>query len=83
MDLDGFNNRVEFRTKLIPYNGDDSWVEPTLVKMKTCMEGEMPVVGTAAMGGVCDYCSYARQRTELTLAAIKAKPKKATRSTKL
>jgi len=76
LDLDGFNDHVEFRTKLIPYQGDDSWVEPTLLKMKTCMDGTMPPVGDAAMGGPCDYCNYARQRTELTLEAINNKPKK-------
>lgn len=70
LDLDGFNDRVEFRTKIIPYIGDDSWVEPTLEKMKKCLEGDMPAVGTAAMGGPCDYCTYARQRTELTLKAL-------------
>jgi CRISPR/Cas system-associated exonuclease Cas4 (RecB family) len=70
LDLDGFNNRVEFRTKIIPYTGDDSWVEPTLIKMKECMEGDMPAIGTAAMGGPCDFCSYARQRTELTMEAL-------------
>ncbi len=32
MDLDGFNDRVEFVTKIIPYSGDDSWVEGTLLK---------------------------------------------------
>jgi CRISPR/Cas system-associated exonuclease Cas4 (RecB family) len=73
LDLDGFNNRVEFRTKIIPYTGSDSWVEPTLLKMKACMDGEMPAVGTAAMGGECDFCAYARSRTELTLAAISNK----------
>jgi CRISPR/Cas system-associated exonuclease Cas4 (RecB family) len=73
MDLDGFNDRVEFRTKLIPYTGDDSWVEPTLVEMKACMEGDMPPVGMAAMGGECDFCSYARSRTELTLKALRSK----------
>lgn len=73
LDLDGFNNRVEFRTKIIPYNGDDSWVEPTLEKMKDCMEGEMPAIGVAAMGGPCDHCTYARQRTELTLDHLKSK----------
>lgn len=67
LDLDGFNDRVEFHTKVIGYNGDDSWVEPTIYKMKECIEGNIPEVGTAAMGGECDYCSYARQRTELTL----------------
>src|SRR5215471_995919 len=39
LDLDGFYNKVEFRTKVIPYTGSDTWVEPTLVKMKDCMEG--------------------------------------------
>ncbi len=73
LDMDGFNDRVEFRTKIIPYVGNDSWIESTLIKMKECLEGDMPAIGTAAMGGDCDYCTYARQRTELTLAAIKNK----------
>lgn len=71
LDLDGFNNRVEFRTKIIPYTGDDSWVEPTLLKMKACMESDMPPIGTAAMGGPCDFCTYARQRAELTVEALR------------
>lgn len=67
IDVDGFEDRLEFKTKLIPYNGDDSWVEPTLMQMKETMDGEMPAIGTAAMGGACEFCTYARQRTELTL----------------
>ncbi len=68
LDLDGFNDRVEFRTKVIPYTGDDAWVAPTLKKMKACMDSDdMPPVGEAAMGGPCEFCSYARSRTELTL----------------
>lgn len=73
LDLDGFYNKLEFRTKIISYTGDASWVEPTLLQMKACLEGEMPAVGKAAMGGDCDYCNYARQRAELTLAAVRAK----------
>lgn len=72
-DLDGFNDRLEFKTKLIPYTGDDSWVEPTLVKMKQCMDGDMPPMGDSIMGGPCDFCSYARARTELTLKALRRK----------
>ncbi len=71
MDLDGFNDRVEFRTKIIPYTGNASWVEPTLRDMKVCLEGDMPAVGVAAMGGDCDFCTYAKQRTQLTVDAIK------------
>lgn len=76
IDLDGFNNRVEFRTKVISYTGSDAWVEPTIKKMKKCMEGEMPAIGTAAMGGACDFCWYARQRTELTIQALQKSHKK-------
>ncbi|HXE09886.1 MAG TPA: PD-(D/E)XK nuclease family protein [Verrucomicrobiae bacterium] len=73
-DLDGFNDHVEFKTKLIPYTGNDAWVEPTLTRMKACLESDdMPPVGTAAMGGPCDFCDYARQRTELTLKHLNTK----------
>jgi CRISPR/Cas system-associated exonuclease Cas4 (RecB family) len=75
MDLDGFFNKVEFRTKVIPYTGDDSWVEPTVIKMKECMMGDMPEVGVSIMGGECEFCAYARERTKLTLQAIQARKK--------
>lgn len=76
LDLDGFFDKVEFRTKVIPYVGDDSWIEPTLNKMKKSMESnDMPAVGTAAMGGPCDYCTYAKTRTELTIRDLQSKNK--------
>lgn len=73
MDVDGFADKLEFKTKLILYTGSDSWVEPTLLAMKACMEGDMPPIGVAAMGGECEHCAYARKRTELTLQALKVK----------
>lgn len=76
LDLDNFSNRVEFRTKVIPYTGSDAWIEDTLKQMKECLEGDIPAVGTAAMGGECDFCSYARQRTALTMKALQAKQRK-------
>jgi CRISPR/Cas system-associated exonuclease Cas4 (RecB family) len=71
MDLDGFYNKIEFKTKLIPYTGNTDWIEPTLEEMKACMEGDMPAMGESIMGGPCEFCTYARQRTELTLEALK------------
>jgi CRISPR/Cas system-associated exonuclease Cas4 (RecB family) len=71
VDLDGFNDRVEFKTKVIPYTGNADWVEPTLIRMKQCMDGEMPPVGDDIMGGECKYCAYARERTKLTLQHLK------------
>jgi CRISPR/Cas system-associated exonuclease Cas4 (RecB family) len=70
IDLDGFYNKIEFRTKIIPYTGDDSWVESTVVKMKECMDGEMPAMGISIMGGECEFCAYARERAKLTVQAI-------------
>lgn len=72
-DLDGFFNKVEFKTKIIPYTGSDSWIEPTLKKIKKCLEGDIPGVGTAAMGGPCDFCTYAKERTKLTLESLQNK----------
>lgn len=75
IDLDGFNDKVEFRTKVIPYTGSDAWIEPTLLEMKKCMDGDMPAVGKSAMGGECEFCAYARSRTKLTLEHVKNKSK--------
>jgi CRISPR/Cas system-associated exonuclease Cas4 (RecB family) len=74
VDVEGFADKLEFTTKLIPYAGNDMWVEPTLVKMKECMENDdMPPVGDAAMGGPCDFCEYAKARTKLTVDHLKKK----------
>lgn len=71
VDMDGFGDHLEFRTKLIPYTGNDDWVEPTLHEMKVCMDGDIPPVGESIMGGPCEYCDYARRRTELTLEHVR------------
>ncbi len=71
VNADGFNDVIKFRTNVFPHIGTDKWVENTLIKMKNCLDGDMPPVGKAAMGGPCDYCEYARSRTEITLKALK------------
>ena len=75
-DKEAFDAQMEFDIKLIPYEGKDDWVEPVLLRLKECLDGDMPEIGTAAMGGPCDFCTYAKQRTEMTLKAIQ-KPKTA------
>lgn len=70
MNADGFNDVISFKTHVFPHVGEDAWVEKTLLKMKECIEGDMPPVGEAAMGGPCEFCTYARSRTELTLEAL-------------
>lgn len=73
-DRDGFNNVIEFETHLIPHKGNTDWVEETIKKMKKVMDSDkMPAVGKAAMGGECDFCAYAKKRTELTLKHLNKK----------
>lgn len=73
-DRDGFNNVVEFETHIFPHHGSSDWVENTLHEMKKVMDSDkMPPVGTAAMGGPCEFCEYAKSRTKLTLESIRNK----------
>ncbi|MGD0284035.1 MAG: PD-(D/E)XK nuclease family protein [Candidatus Saccharimonadales bacterium] len=66
LDLDGFYDKVEFVTKIIPYVGDDSWVDETLVKIKKCLE--QTALPTPAAD--CEYCQYVQSRTKLALQAL-------------
>src|SRR5437868_3187964 len=50
LDLDGFYDKVEFHTKIISYTGSDGWVEPTILKMKKCLDSDdIPAVGKNVM----------------------------------
>ncbi|MDQ5963593.1 MAG: 1 protein [Patescibacteria group bacterium] len=71
---DAFDGVVEFETHVFPHHGKSNWVDSVLNEMKACMDrDEMPPVGTAAMGGECEHCAYARARTTLTLEALQNK----------
>lgn len=71
-DREAFNNIVEFETHVIPHHGNSDWVEVTVKEMKKVMDSEeIPPVGSAAMGGPCEFCEYAKSRTQLTLQSLK------------
>jgi len=73
LDLNGFFDKIEFSTKVIGYSGSDKWVEPTIYKIKECLEqSDMP-----AADPECQYCAYAKERTKLTLAALEQTKRKA------
>jgi hypothetical protein len=76
MNAEDFNDVIRFETHVFPHVGSDEWVEPTLKKMKSTLEGDMPSVGVAAMGGPCEFCEYAKKRAQLTLDHIKKSKKK-------
>ena len=61
LDLDGFFDKVEFRTKVITYTGNDDWIEPTIYKIKEALESnDMPKTSAD-----CQYCAYAEARVKL------------------
>lgn len=67
-----FDNILKFETHVFPHTGKDDWIEPVILEMKQVLDNdEMPPVGVAAMGGVCEHCEYAKARTQLTLEHIK------------
>lgn len=54
MDRVAFDKRIEFDVNLIPYTGNDAWVENTLIDIKKCLENnEIP----ESKDG-CDHCAY-------------------------
>ncbi len=50
-DLSG---KLEFSISVIPYIGDDSWVEPTLLEIRECLEADKIPSPTDE----CDFCQY-------------------------
>ena len=53
-DKKAFDARLEFDLTLIAYEGDDSWVEKTIVNAHKCLLSET----IPSAGEECDYCSY-------------------------
>jgi len=53
-DRKAFDAKLEFDVTIIPYEGDNSWVEGTLEKMKECLDGDSP----PAAAEDCEYCQY-------------------------
>jgi hypothetical protein len=45
---------LHFKISLLPYGGDDGWVEEALLAIKAClMNNVLP-----EPSGSCDYCAY-------------------------
>ena len=67
-DAKAFDGKLEFDIQLIAHQGDDSWIEPALFKIKECLMSD-----TVPERGVrCDYCPY---REAAGKALMKATPK--------
>ena len=56
-DLPDFGKRLEFTIKLLPYDGDDGWIEETLAAIRRTLTASAPPPNT----GKCEYCVFAEK----------------------
>ena len=53
-DEEAFDGKLEFDIKIIPYVGDDSWVEKTVKDAIECLKSDK----LPESGADCDFCAY-------------------------
>lgn len=53
-DKKAFDGKLEFTIKLIPYIGDDAWVEKTVLDAINCLKSDT----LPSPGEDCDFCKY-------------------------
>jgi len=53
-DSTAFNERLEFDAYILPYDGNDDWIEPALYKIKNCLDSDV----VPSHGEGCEYCTY-------------------------
>jgi CRISPR/Cas system-associated exonuclease Cas4 (RecB family) len=53
-DLPAFDSRLEFTIRLLPHDGDDTWVEATLAAIRETLAAPEP----PPPGAECEYCVY-------------------------
>lgn len=51
-----FAAKLEFDIKIIPYEGNSTWVDPAIIEMHKCLMGPT----APAHSKVCDYCLYSQ-----------------------
>lgn len=68
-DREAFDSVLEFEVTLVPYAGDDAWVEDTLFAIKECLEND----SLPEKGDGCDYCTY-RETVGRKLMGFASKP---------
>lgn len=62
-DREAFDGKLEFDIDLIPYVGDDSWIEQALIDIKKClMQNKPPKPDTK-----CDYCAYRKASRDVQM----------------
>lgn len=53
-DTEAFDGKLEFKITLLPYEGDDGWVEQAIYDAHTCLQSLTPPSPSTE----CDFCLY-------------------------
>lgn len=61
-DRPAFNEQLDFKISMLPYVGNDSWVEPTLHNIKQCLDSDDIPEATDD----CEFCQYALKYADAT-----------------
>lgn len=60
-DKEAFDAKLEFDIKLLPYEGDDDWVEQSIIDAHKCLVGDALPKGAKD----CDFCAYRKVTREI------------------
>jgi hypothetical protein len=60
-DRAAFDGKLEFDITLIPYKGENSWVETALINAKKCLD----IPESPSLASTCDYCAYVKATEEI------------------
>lgn len=60
-DKEAFDGKLEFDIKLIPYAGDDSWVEGVIFEAIECLKSDK----LPNSSNDCDFCKYIKAVNEV------------------
>lgn len=56
-----FDGKLEFTLSLLPYQGDDNWIEPTLGEIKRALDSDQVPAASAS----CEYCRWRKSQEKL------------------
>ena len=60
-DKEAFDKKIEFDVKIIPYKGNDGWIEEAILKAhETLMKDTVPQASAD-----CDYCAYRQEAAKM------------------
>ncbi len=58
-----FDGIFEFEQRIIPFEGDDSWIDKTLVSLKKCLDSD----SAPAASSTCEFCAYRKAARDAQL----------------